>query len=344
MQAVRTQRLVADDAGIARAAALLRDGRLVAFGTETVYGLGADAGQPRAIEAVFAAKGRPRHNPLIAHFADADAAFRQVRETPLARILADAFWPGPLTLVLPARADCTVCAQAAAGLATLAVRVPSGAAARELLRAAGRPIAAPSANRSGGVSPSEASHVLDGLSGRIDAVLDCGPCAVGLESSVLDLGAPEPVLLRPGGVTAEAIEALLAAHGAPMLRHPGDDAPLAPASPGLLASHYAPSLPVRLDAGRAGPDEALLAFGPAPAGAGLTVNLSAGGDLAEAAAGLFAGLRLLDAQGTRRGLRGIAVMPIPAHGLGLAIRDRLRRAAAPRPLFLQAGAPGSGRA
>ena len=333
---VTTQRLVADDAGIARAAALLRDGRLVAFGTETVYGLGADAAQPRAIEAVFVAKGRPRFNPLIAHVADAEAAFRQVRETPLARLLADAFWPGPLTLVLPARPDCTVCAEAAAGLATLAVRVPSGTAAQALLRAAGRPIAAPSANPSGAVSPTEAAHVLDGLAGRIDALLDSGPCAVGLESTVLDMSRAEPVLLRPGGVTAEAIEALLAAHGAPALRQVDPAAQLAPVTPGMLASHYAPALPVRLDAGSTGPDEALLAFGPALDGAGLTFSLSPGGDLAQAAGRLFAGLRFLDTHGSRQGLRRIAVMPIPAQGLGIAMRDRLRRAAAPRPPALHA--------
>ena len=349
MQPLRTRRLVADDAGIEQAAALLRAGRLVAFGTETVYGLGADAGQPSAIEAVFAAKGRPRFNPLIAHVADADAAFRQVHETLLARRLADAFWPGPLTLVLPARADATVCDAAAAGLPTLAMRVPSGAVALRLLRLAGRPIAAPSANPSGRVSPSEAAHVLDGLSGRIDAVLDCGPCAVGLESTVLDLSRGAPVLLRPGGVTAEAIEACLAAHAAPALRYPDDGPAFASpflasptfASPGMMASHYAPTLALRLDASSCGPDEALLAFG-APAGDGLTFNLSAGADLAEAAARLFAGLRFLDTHGARLGLARIAVMPIPAHGLGLAIRDRLRRAAAPRPLALGTITPGQG--
>ena len=344
MQTVRTQHLAADAAGIGRAAALLRAGGLVAFGTETVYGLGADASRPAAIEAVFAAKGRPRFNPLIAHVADADAAFRQVRETPLARRLADAFWPGPLTLVLAARADSTVCAEAAAGLPTLAVRVPSGAAAQRLLRLVDRPIAAPSANPSGRVSPSEAAHVLDGLSGRIDAVLDCGPCAVGLESTVLDLSGAAPVLLRPGGVTAEAIAALLAAHAAPALRHPDADALPALVSPGMMASHYAPALAVRLDAVGAGPDEALLAFGAPLDHAGLTFNLSADGDLAQAASRLFAGLRFLDANGSRLGLARIAVMPIPAHGLGLALRDRLRRAAAPRPDPLGTVTPGGGRA
>ena len=332
MRRIATQRLEADAAGIARAAALLRDGRLVAFGTETVYGLGADAGQPQAVAAVFAAKRRPPHNPLIAHLADAEAAFREVRRTPLARLLADAFWPGPLTLVLERRHDARVCAAVSAGSSTLAIRVPSGSVARALLRAVERPVAAPSANPSGRVSPTEAAHVLEGLAGRIDAVLDCGPCSVGLESTVLDLSRDEAVLLRPGGVPTEAIEALLAAHGAPPLRRHDSSEPAMPASPGMLASHYAPDLPVRLDAAGAEAGEALLAFGPAPAGAALLWNLSDAGDLAQAASRLFAGLRWLDAEAARRGLTGIAVMPIPAHGLGLAIRDRLRRAAAPRPL------------
>ncbi len=331
MQTVRTQRLDADEAGIARAAALLRAGRLVAFGTETVYGLGADAADPAAIDALYAAKRRPRHNPLIAHFADAEAAFRQVAPTSLARRLAERFWPGPLTLVLPRHPDSTVCAAASAGLSTLAVRVPAGAAARRLLRAVDRPIAAPSANPSGRVSPSTAAHVLEGLSGRIDAVLECGPCPVGLESTVLALDDAGAMLLRPGGIEAEAIEALLAGCGAPPLADPSRIDADRPASPGLLASHYAPNLSVRLDASDAGANEALLAFGPAPAqGSGLHWNLSPRGDLAEAASRLFAGLRFLDAEAARRGLAGIAVMPIPAHGLGLAIRDRLRRAAAPR--------------
>ena len=337
MRTVATQRLEADAAGIARAAALLRDGRLVAFGTETVYGLGADAGQPQAVAAVYAAKRRPPHNPLIAHVADAEAAFREVRQTPLARLLADAFWPGPLTLVLERRRHARVCDAVSAGSSTLAIRVPSGSAARALLRAVDRPVAAPSANPSGRVSPTEAAHVLDGLGGRIDAVLDCGPCPVGLESTVLDLSRDEAELLRPGGVPAEAIEALLAARGVRLLRRHQAPAPAAPASPGMLASHYAPRLPVRLDADGADAGEALLAFGAAPAGVSLLWNLSAAGDLEQAASRLFAGLRWLDAEAPRRGLTGIAVMPIPAHGLGLAIRDRLHRAAAPRPEARPAG-------
>ncbi len=319
-----TERLDPGRDGIDRAAVLLCAGRLVAFGTETVYGLGADATDPRAVAAVFAAKNRPAFNPLIAHLADADAAFRQVVPTRLAHRLA-VFWPGPLTLVLPRRRESSVCALAGSGLPTLAVRVPAGPVAEALLRAVGRPVAAPSANPSGRVSPSTAAHVLAGLDGRIDAVLDSGPCSVGLESTVLDLSGPQPRLLRPGGVALEALEEVIG----PVLQEGGDAS--APCSPGQLASHYAPVLPLRLDATAAGRHEALLAFGPAPPGAGLVWNLSERGDLAEAAARLFAGLRDLDAVAGREGLSGIAAMSIPGHGLGLAIRDRLRRAAAPRP-------------
>ena len=330
MQTVKTERLAADAAGIARAASLLCRGGLVAFGTETVYGLGADAADPRAIAALFAAKQRPSRNPLIVHLADADSAFAQVEAPPLACRLAERFWPGPLTLVLPRRAGSSVCRDAAAGLPTLAVRVPQGSAAQAVLRTAARPIAAPSANRSGRVSPSTAAHVLDGLDGRIDAVLDCGPCPVGLESTVLAVDEAGAALLRPGGITAEAIAALLADCGAAPLTAPPCD-PQRPLSPGLLASHYAPRLPVRLDAREADRDEALLAFGTASEPAsGLSWNLSPGGDLEEAAARLFAGLRFLDDQAPGRGLSRIAVMTIPPRGLGLAIRDRLQRAAAPR--------------
>lgn len=322
-----TERLDADTAGIMRAADLLSQGRLVAFGTETVYGLGADATDARAVAAVFETKRRPSFNPLIAHFADPDAAFGEVEPSPLARRLADAFWPGPLTMVLPRRAGSTVCALACAGLPTLAVRVPNGEAVRILLRMVGRPIAAPSANPSGGVSPSTADHVMAGLGGRIEAVLDCGPCAVGLESTVLDLTGETPTLLRPGGIPVEAIEHLIG----PVRRKARAGLP---ASPGMLASHYAPSLPVRLDAAGAGHMEALLAFGPVPEAtrqAALVWNLSPDGDLREAASRLFSGLRHLDDEGRRHGLTGIAAMSIPSDGLGLAIRDRLQRAAAPRP-------------
>jgi len=324
-----TEILADDPPGIARAAALLRAGALVAFGTETVYGLGADATDARAVAAVFAAKGRPHFNPLICHFPDADAAFALVAANAMARRLADALWPGPLSLVLPRRADCPVALLAGAGLDTLAVRVPAHATALALLRAVGRPVAAPSANRSGQISPTTARHVLDGLAGRIAAVLDSGPCPVGVESTVLDLCGERPFLLRPGGVTVEAIEALVGPVGRG-IPHAVAEAARTLRSPGLLVSHYAPDAPVRLDAGAVRADEALLAFGPPPQGSGAVFQLSASRDLTEAAANLFVGLRALDAEVARLKLAGIAVMPVPEHGLGLAINDRLRRAAAPR--------------
>lgn len=320
-----TKRLAATE--IARAAALLRGGDLVAFPTETVYGLGADATNGRAVAAIFEAKDRPHFNPLICHYTDAEAAFADVLPDARAALLARTFWPGPLSLVLPRRAACRVDLLAGAGLDTLAVRVPAHPVALALIAAAGLPIAAPSANRSGQVSPTTADHVLDGLGGRIAAVLDGGACAVGLESTVLDLTGAQAVLLRPGGVPAEAIEAAIGRVGrAP----PVAEATGGLRSPGMMLSHYAPDLPLRLGAAEAARDEALLAFGPAPPGAGLVFNLSAVGDLGEAAARLFAGLRHLDAEGKRRGLRGIAAMPVPGHGLGAAINDRLERAAAPR--------------
>lgn len=326
MSATRvTELLAADAAGLARAAALLRQGGLVGFATETVYGLGADAGNDRAVAGIFAAKGRPRFNPLICHYFQADAAWADVVPDERARELAARFWPGPLTLVLPRRAASTVALLAGAGLDTLAVRVPAHDLARALLRDIGRPVAAPSANRSGQVSPTTAAHVLAGLGGRIDAVLDGGACAVGLESTVLDLSQATPTLLRAGGVT---LEDLRAAIGPVALGTAPDGA--APRAPGMLSSHYAPGLPLRLAARAVAADEALLAFGPALPGAGLVFDLSPTADLIEAAARLFAGLRELDAEGTRRGLRGIAAMAVPNDGLGLAINDRLGRAAAPR--------------
>jgi L-threonylcarbamoyladenylate synthase len=305
--------------GIARAAQLLRDGKLVSFGTETVYGLGGDATNDRAAAAIFAAKQRPSFNPLICHYPHANAAFRTVIANDRAHRLAEAFWPGPLTLVLPRAGDSPVSLLAGAGLDTLAVRVPAHDIARALLREIDRPIAAPSANRSGKISPTTAQHVLAELSGRIAAVLDCGPCRVGVESTVLDLSGADAVLLRPGGVTLEAIEATIGA----IAQH-GETGVLR--SPGLLASHYAPRTPVRLNVSVVRADEALLAFGAALPGAGSVFNLSEAGDLTEAATRLFAGLRALDAVGVRH----IAVMPIPERGLGRAINDRLRRAAAPR--------------
>lgn len=321
-----TELLAADEAGLARAADLLRAGELVAFGTETVYGLGGDATNAAAVAAIYAAKGRPRFNPLICHYPSAAAAFHHVHANEAARQVAAAFWPGPLTLVLPRAAACPVALLASAGLDTLAVRVPSHPVARDLLARAAVPVAAPSANRSGQVSPTRAAHVMRDLGGRIAAVLDSGPCPVGVESTVLDLSAPTPVLLRPGGVTLEDIERLIG----PVTRG-GHAAPAAGLrSPGMMASHYAPSLPVRLHATTVAPDEVLLAFGPPLPGARAMFQLSERADPTEAATRLFDGLRALDAEGARLGAAGIAVMPVAEYGLGLAINDRLSRAAAPR--------------
>ena len=324
-----TELLADDAAGVARAAALLRAGELAAFGTETVYGLGADATNAGAVAAVFDAKGRPHFNPLICHFPNSDSAFANVEPSDVALRLATAFWPGPLTLVLPRRITCPVALLAGAGLETLAVRVPAHATALALLRAVGRPVAAPSANRSGQVSPTTAAHVLEALGGRIAAVLDSGPCPVGVESTVLDLTGSRPFLLRPGGATREAIEAVVGPVQlgvTPATAQAGSGL----RSPGLLVSHYAPTLPVRLAATKVAADEALLAFGPPLAGAGTVFQLSAAADLIEAAANLFSGLRALDAEAARLQLSRIAVMPVPETGLGLAINDRLQRAAAPR--------------
>lgn len=313
-----TRRLVADAQGIAEAAGLLRTGRLVAFPTETVYGLGGDATDERAIAAIFAAKQRPRFNPLIVHLPDPATAEALAVLDDRARTLAERFWPGPLTLVLPRRADCPIARLASAGLDTLALRVPAHPVARALLLAVGRPLAGPSANPSGTISPTTADHVLDGLDGRIDAVLDGGPCAVGIESTIVDLSERRAALLRPGGLPAAEIEALIGP-----LERPGAEDRDAPRSPGRMLRHYAPGRPVRLEARAAQPGEALLGFGPAAPPDCL--NLSPGGDLVEAAAHLFAYLRRLD----RPEVAAIAVMPIPEHGLGAAINDRLRRAAEP---------------
>lgn len=311
------------EANIARAADLIRNGALVAFPTETVYGLGGDATNDRAVAAIFQAKGRPQFNPLIAHVPDAAAAGVHVLWNDTAERLAQRFWPGPLTLVLPRRASGTVSLLCSAGLDTQAVRSPSDPVAQALLRAVGRPVAAPSANRSGLVSPTRAEHVAQSLGDGVTLVLDGGPCPVGVESTVVDLTAARPTLLRPGGATREAIEAVIG----PLAVGPAIGTPGALHAPGQLESHYAPALPVRLNAVSVAGDEALLAFGrDVPNGATLVLNLSPQGDLSEAAANLFAMLRVLD----RPGLGGIAVMPIPDHGLGLAINDRLRRAAAPR--------------
>lgn len=308
---------------IREAAAAIRAGRLVAFPTETVYGLGGDATNDRAVAAIFAAKGRPRFNPLIVHVAELRQAEDIAGFDARARALARAFWPGPLTLVLPRRAECAVSRLASAGLDTVAVRMPDHATALALLREAGRPIAAPSANPSGRISPTMARHVAEGLGKKVALILDGGPCRIGLESTVLSLAGDRAVLLRPGGVTRQALEAMIGP-----VAWPPSTASKHPQSPGMLASHYAPRRPVRLDARTARPQEALLAFGPdVPAGFAETRNLSPTGNLEEAAANLFAMLRDLD----RPEFSAIAVMPIPEEGLGTAINDRLRRAAAPRP-------------
>jgi L-threonylcarbamoyladenylate synthase len=317
-----TERLTPDEIG--RAVELLRAGKLVAFGTETVYGLGGDACNGEAVAAIYEAKGRPSFNPLICHFANTATAFRYVKANTLAAKLAQKFWPGPLTMVLPRAETCAVSQLAGAGLPTLAVRVPAQTTALRLLAAFGGPVAAPSANRSGRISPTTAQHVLAELEGRIAAVLDSGPCPVGVESTVLDLSGATPVLLRPGGVTLEALEAEIG----PISR--ATEEASAPSSPGMLASHYAPGLQVRLNATNIAQDEALLAFGPNLPEAKLSFQLSARGDLREAAARLFEGLHELDAKAQAMGLRRIAVQHIPATGLGLAINDRLTRAAAPR--------------
>lgn len=310
-----TEALTAAPEGIARAAELLCAGQLVAFPTETVYGLGADATNGAAVAAIYATKGRPSFNPLIAHVADVRAARRLVQWNDWAEAMATAFWPGPLTLVLPLRPDHNVSPLVTAGLDTLAVRVPAKACARELLAALGRPVAAPSANPSGRISPTTADHVRAGLGGKIAAILDDGPCGVGVESTILGLAGAAPILLRPGGLAAEDIQNALGC----TLRTRAEADPLT--APGQLMSHYAPNASVRLEAQDFSPDEVSLGFGPGD----FDLNLSPSGDLNEAAANLFGHLHHLDALG-----RPIAVAPVPERGLGIAINDRLRRAAAPR--------------
>jgi L-threonylcarbamoyladenylate synthase len=319
---VATRLLTADRAAIVAAARALADGGLVAFPTETVYGLGADATNGEAVARLYAAKGRPRFNPLIAHVADLDAALSLARFSEDAKSLAAAFWPGPLTLVLPKADGCPVSELATAGLDSIAVRVPAHPVARDLLKTFGKPVVAPSANRSGHVSPTTAEHVRADLDGRVDLILDGGATSVGIESTIVSC-IEMPTLLRPGGVPRDAIERVLG-HALMIAEPAPDEAPLAP---GMLASHYAPKTPLRLNARDVRDGEALLAFGANAPAAANVLNLSFTGDLVEAAANLFSHLRALDASGAR----GIAVMPIPNEGLGEAINDRLARAAAPRP-------------
>jgi len=308
--------------GIDAAVEHLRNGRLVAFPTETVYGLGGDATSDLSVTRIFAAKERPRFNPLIIHLPDVAAVRSHVVFDDRAKRLADLFWPGALTLVLPRQPDCRVSLLASAGLDSLAVRIPAHPLAQQLLRAVGRPIAAPSANRSGRVSPTLAAHVREELGDRVSLILDGGPCRVGVESTVLDLTGEMACLLRPGGIAQAAIEAAI---GPIMRAQPIADGAVR-LGPGMMTSHYAPGLPVRLDATDRRPGEAFLAFGAPPASVVPDLQLSANGDTAEAAQHLFAALRALD----RPKFTGIAIMPVPDAGLGAAINDRLRRAAAPR--------------
>lgn len=310
---LKTKTVAADSAGIAEAARILKSGGLAAFPTETVYGLGADATQGEAVAAIFAAKGRPLFNPLIVHVTGLDAARRHVDFSPRAQALAERFWPGPLTLVLPRRKDTPLSLLVSAGLDTVAMRAPSHPAALALLREAGVPVAGPSANRSGQVTATTAAHVKDGLDGKVDLILDAGSTALGIESTVIGFDGDRPLLLRPGAVPRGEIEDMIGPLGAPggLIR-----------SPGQLASHYAPRAALRLNATTVEPGEALLGFGDV---AGAALNLSPRGDLKEAAANLFAMLRDIDKQASR-----IAVSPIPATGIGEAINDRLNRAAAPR--------------
>jgi len=324
-----TRALPASPAATAEAARVLAAGGLVAFPTETVYGLGADAGNGEAVARLYAAKGRPAFNPLIAHVRDLAAAREIAVLDAAAEALAQAFWPGPLTLVLPKRPQAGLSDLATAGLDTIGVRVPSHPVARDLLAAFGKPVVAPSANRSGHVSPTTAQHVLNDLRNRIDLIVDGGVANVGVESTIVScLG--EPTLLRPGGVPREAVEQALGCKLAEPEQPIVADADSAPLAPGMLASHYAPKARMRLDAETPRPGEALLAFGPVPqqaAQGAIMLNLSPHGDLVEAAANLFSHLRALDASGAKV----IAVMRIPREGLGEAINDRLARAAAPRP-------------
>jgi L-threonylcarbamoyladenylate synthase len=316
---IETRLLEPTPEGLKTAAEILRAGGLVGFPSETVYGLGGDARNGRAVARIYEAKGRPSFNPLIVHLADLEAVSRYAVLGDEARRVAEAFWPGPLTLVLPLRPDSGLSELVTAGLDTVAIRLPAHPVTRALLRAFDGPLAGPSANPSGKISPTRAEHVMAGLAGRIEAVVDGGACEVGVESTIVAFD--PPTLLRPGGIPSEALEACL---GAPLAL--GGDAEK-PSAPGQLLSHYAPGAPVRLQATARQGDEVWLGFGHDCTGAEL--NLSESGDLVEAAAQLFHLLRAADA--VAGGTRRIAVAPIPEHGLGRAINDRLRRAAAPRP-------------
>jgi len=314
---METSHLPQTPEGIAEAAKLICDGALVAFPTETVYGLGGNATDDQAVAKIYEAKNRPDFNPLIVHGADKAMLEAFVEFTPMAEKLAEAFWPGALTLVLKRKADAPLSLLVSAGLDTVAVRVPDHPLAQSLIAEAGCPIAAPSANLSGTISPTRAEHVLESLNGRIAAVLDGGACSLGIESTVVDCSTNTPTLLRPGGLESEKIESVSGP-----LAHPEKD-PEAPRSPGMLARHYAPNRPVGLNRTSFEKHEVILGFGPSAPDSAL--NLSESGNLVEAAANLFAMLHQLD-QGDAK---AIAVMPIPETGLGIAINDRLKRAATP---------------
>lgn len=317
---MQTRVLSPDDQGLAEVCDWLSRGEVVAIPTETVYGLAGDARNAQAVARIYAAKGRPSFNPLIVHLPDLAAAERIAQFDEAARALARAFWPGALTMVRPLRVGAEIASLVTAGLDTVALRVPAHPVAHRLLERFGGPLAAPSANPSGRISPTAAGHVADpdsGLGGRIPAVLDAGPCPVGVESTIVGWSGERPVLLRPGGIPAEAIESVL---GQPLLRPSGSN-DATPSSPGQMSSHYAPRASLRLAAEAARPGEVLIGFGPVAG----DLTLSATGDLAEAAARLFDLLRQADALE-----RPIAVAPVPEQGLGAAINDRLRRAAAPR--------------
>lgn len=316
-----TQELAPDPDGLSQAADILRGGGLVAFPTETVYGLGADARNGTAVAKVYAAKGRPSFNPLIVHTADLESAQRFAVFNDTARALATAFWPGPLSMVLPVTSTGGLSDLVTAGLDTVAVRVPADQTGHALLAAFDGPVAAPSANLSGSVSPTTPEHVLQGLVGRIDAIVSGGPCSVGLESTILAVDETGVALLRAGGVAVEDVEEVLKIKVA----RPED--PDTPKSPGQLKSHYAPQAAMRMNATDAKEDELLLGFGDVGNAA---MNLSASADLTEAAANLFSYMRRMDELATAKGKSGIAVSPVPSEGLGLAINDRLSRAAAPR--------------
>ena len=319
------------DASLRRASDILAAGGLVAFPTETVYGLGANACNGNAVAGIFHAKNRPNFNPLISHVATCQRAFQLGVETDFASILADYFWPGPLTLVLDRTRDCPVDMLTTAGLDKIAVRVPAHEQAQKLLATCDMPIAAPSANPSGRISPSTAHHVYAGLAGKIDLILDGGPCENGLESTIIDCSGAAPVLLRPGGINRKAIETSLHSAGLDCHLHDadalsGNDQPIAP---GQLQSHYAPDANIRLNATSKQGDEELIGFGPVPGAGQLSLSLSQAGNIREAAANLFAMLHQADAvtTGTKR---KIAIAPIPKKGIGEAINDRLQRAAVPR--------------